>query len=97
VPSVKGTIFPLPPVPTLMLALQAEELPQSKCVNRQSDLQRSVSTIRIRARPNSISGNNEPLIVLEYMDIRYLPGGEASTSGIGLFGCASKPLSFMKS
>jgi len=91
VASVKGNDISITPVPTFDVALQGRAAGVS-VVNTSSE-PGGGSTIRIRGS-NSISGNNEPLIVLDGYPLP--SGGEASTSGIGSVRVVpSNPLSFI--
>lgn len=91
VASVKGNDIAVTPVPTFDVALQGRAAGVS-VVNTSSE-PGGGSTIRIRGS-NSISGNNEPLIVLDGYPLP--SGGEASTAGIGAVRVVpSNPLSFI--
>lgn len=91
VASVRGNDISITPVPTFDVALQGRAAGVS-VVNTSSE-PGGGSTIRIRGS-NSISGNNEPLIVLDGYPLP--SGGEASTAGIGAVRIVpSNPLSFI--
>ncbi|RKN78666.1 SusC/RagA family TonB-linked outer membrane protein [Ulvibacterium marinum] len=91
VASVKGNDIAVTPVPTFDVALQGRAAGVS-VVNTSSE-PGGGSTIRIRGS-NSISGNNEPLIVLDGYPLP--SGGEASTAGIGAVRVVpSNPLNFL--
>jgi TonB-linked SusC/RagA family outer membrane protein len=91
VSSVKGNDISVTPVPTFDVALQGRAAGVS-VVNTSSE-PGGGSTIRIRGS-NSISGNNEPLIVLDGYPLP--SGGEASTAGIGTVRVVpSSPLDFI--